>query len=637
MNNSSDKKEPGSRLPDWFNDLATRYNAGIAHQFILHGNISDLVTNFDMDDESDKPYISFRQFLEKVFDERPMVIFYNIASGISFLNKQMEAQFREITGSDVDMADSNNPVAAAKNALSKKRGIPREPEACLPLIEKALTNLEDVAVVISYAHMLAPSSSGTSLASNDRTNTVRLVNWAQSEEIKEKGSIILLLTNQIANVSSQLKESSSSVQTIFIPRASQKERKDFLRSITEGNKEYQEIQKTLEKFRSKKGLKVKEEIQKYQEKLETFSNIFPVPKNFNLEIFSLATQGMSYRQIFEIFLRSKEEKKEISLEYVKGKKKEILNSEYGDVMEICEPKKGLEDIGGLEHIKTYLKSVLRAIEKGEDRLVPMGITLMGPPGTGKTAIVESLAKEAGFNFVKIKNLRSMWVGESETRGEKLTYGLRSLAPVVVNNDEADLAEASRDSSKGDSGVSERLMKMWMELLSDPKIRGKIIIISCTNRPDRIDAALKRSGRSDDRILIPMPSKPERSAIFQVMFKRHKIPTIISDFSKFAELTEGSSGADIEKISLNAYRFASVQSKKGVDEIALEEAIKDFIPSASQIEIDTMTLMAILESSSRRLLPLNVKEIIAKIKARNLVENLDAILSQIKERNIIGVD
>src|SRR5256885_2208176 len=80
----------------------------------------------------------------------------------------------------------------------------------------------------------------------------------------------------------------------------------------------------------------------------------------------------------------------------------------------------------------------------------------------KTAIVEALAKEAGFNFVRTKNVRSMWVGESEARMEQLCYGLRSLAPVVVMNDEADLAEGGRDTARGDSGVSERLMKMWME-------------------------------------------------------------------------------------------------------------------------------------------------------------------------------
>ena len=63
--------------------------------------------------------------------------------------------------------------------------------------------------------------------------------------------------------------------------------------------------------------------------------------------------------------------------------------------------------------------------------------------------------------------------------------------------EADLGEANRDAPKGDSGVSERIMQAWMRFLSDPRIRGRVVMVNCTNRPDRMDAAMKRSGRSDD--------------------------------------------------------------------------------------------------------------------------------------------
>lgn len=267
----------------------------------------------------------------------------------------------------------------------------------------------------------------------------------------------------------------------------------------------------------------------------------------------------------------------------------------------------------------------------------MGITLMGPPGTGKTKILEALAYEAGFNFIKAKNLRSMWVGGSEERMQTFKYGLYSLAPVVVNNDEADLAQADRSSPKGDSGVSERHMREWMDMLSDPKIRGKIIVINCTNRPDRLDPALKRSGRSDDRILLPMPSEEERRAIFPVMFKRYKIATAISDFREFAELTNGLSGADIEKIALNAFKLAFKQGKEDVNANDLKRAIADFIPSASQKEIDLMTLMGILESSSRELLPPHIKEIVKDIEKRNLVANLESILAEIRARRIALID
>ena len=306
-------------------------------------------------------------------------------------------------------------------------------------------------------------------------------------------------------------------------------------------------------------------------------------------------------------------------------------------MEVVDPQWDLDGIGGLAKAKMFFAEVLDGIRKGETRLIPQGITIMGPPGTGKTALVEALAKGAGFNFVKMKNARSMWVGMSEERTERQIQGLWALAPVIVMNDEADLGEANRDAPKGDSGVSERIMQAWMRFLSDPRIRGRVLMVNCTNRPDRMDVAMKRSGRSDDRIAILMPADEERAAIFQVMFRRYKIPTTITDFTPFVRTTRGLSGADIENITLKSFRFAAKMDKEKVDDTALREAIADTIPSASQADIDLMTLLAISESSSRRLLPENAKEIVQGIKERNLAPGGADIIAQIEARNIVKLD
>ena len=116
-----------------------------------------------------------------------------------------------------------------------------------------------------------------------------------------------------------------------------------------------------------------------------------------------------------------------------------------------------------------------------------------------------------------------------------------------------------------------------------------------------------------------------------------MPTSVSDFTEFANLTDGLSGADIEKITLNAFKLSFKENKKEVDEDDLKKAIADFIPSASQKEIDLMTLMGILESSSRELLPPHIKEIVEAIRKRNLVPNLNGIIAEIKDRKIVEID
>jgi len=634
--------------PPWFeNGVAVPFKAGITHEFIVHGDINGLVKNIEFaeDDENDSPYIGVTEFFEKVFDGSEIVMFYNIASGLKFLNPNMEREFIK-TLIQEDGGSKSDPVALEKMKQMMKMGLPTDPANCLPLVEKILEIKEEVVLIVQSGHTLSPAGlTGMMPDGMDRVNTERLKNWAQSSKIKANNNIIILLTDRAAKISGELRFGGGRVHEVLIERPGYDERKEFIETVTGNDEEYKYLEKRLDRLQktlkrlgknSKRRANIESDIKLYEERIGKIDRAFGLSKDLDVKVIAASTQGMNLWQIYEIFLKAKNLGETIDLNFVKSKKVEILNAEYGDIMEVVEPEKGLDDIGGLEHVKSYLTGVLRAIKNNQTRLVPMGATLMGPPGTGKTAIVEALAKEASFTFVKIKSLRSMWVGESELRMEKLVEGLRSLAPVVVLNDEADLVEAGRDAYKGDSGVSERLMRMWMMLLSDPKIRGKILVMSCTNRPDRIDPALKRSGRSDDRILIPMPFEGERVEIFKVMFKRHNIVTEIVDFGPFAHETLGLSGADIEKIVLNAGRFAAENKEEAVGSGCLTDAILDFIPSASQADIDKMTLLGILESSSRRMLPKNIKDIVMQIIERKLVpaDELLAIIQLIKDRHIV---
>lgn len=642
MTATASEKKP--TLPGWFTEgIVSRFKAGISSVFILHGDITCLVPNPYGDAEIQYPYIPLNELFARVFDEREMVIFYNIASGPRFLTPEMEKTFRKIAELEKeDDTGAKDPVAIAKAGLAAKRPTPREPELCLPLIEKVLKKMDSVAVIVESTHFITPESSGPALSPNERIHIERIRSWAQDSRVKKRSNIVLLLADLASKISGELRQSASRIATVFIPKPSPEERKNYLERLTKGSQERQEVEnqiRLLEKKlkRSKATGDIEKEIDDLKKRLEEFPSVFPVPDDFKIDIFINATQGMSLRQILEIFRASVQTGRPVDLMYVKEKKKEILSNEYGDVMEVMDPDWGLDDIGGLEHIKDYFREIIDAIGRGETRAIPQGSTLMGPPGTGKTAIVEALAKESRYNFVQLKNARSMWVGQSEERTERQIQGLWALAPVIVMNDEADLGEANRDAPKGDSGVSERIMQAWMKFLSDPRIQGKIIMINCTNRPDRMDAAMKRSGRSDDRIALLMPSVPERVAIFAVMFRKYKIKTLITDFRPYADLTDKLSGADIRKIVLDSFKFSVRRSKKEVDDASLREAIADFIPSASQADIDLMTLLAISESSSRRLLPLNTKEIVQEIRRRNLVSGGLELIAQIEARNIIKLD
>ena len=191
----TETEKPRSVLPEWLADgVVSRFRAGISSVFIVHGDITCLTPNPYADTEVQWPYIPLKELLSRVWDERDMVIFYDIASGVRFLNPDMEKQFRKAAELEKDGdADPKDPVAAAKVARDAKKALPREPELCLPLIEKVLRNMKNVAVVIESAHFIVPESSGPGLSQNERAHIQRFRNWAHDGNMMKKRNNIVLL------------------------------------------------------------------------------------------------------------------------------------------------------------------------------------------------------------------------------------------------------------------------------------------------------------------------------------------------------------------------------------------------------------------------------------------------------------
>jgi AAA+ superfamily predicted ATPase len=353
---------------------------------------------------------------------------------------------------------------------------------------------------------------------------------------------------------------------------------------------------------------------------ELLAGRFPAP-SCGIPVMARLTQGLGFRDIVRMLRAAQNEGKECDETTLLVARRHALKRSYGHLVEIVQPKFGFDGIAGLDQIKDFFRSACDDIKAGLLARVPMGVLLMGPPGTGKTAVAEALAEESGFLYVKIKNVRSMWVGETERQMEELVTCLRELAPVVVLRDEVDQEDTGRDSFQGDSGVSARVRKVWMEFLSDPVIRGKVLVVSCSNRPDLLDAAMLRSGRTDERIPVLMPEDETRRALFPVMIRRYAkdLPgmTVVStltenDIGFLAKETENLTGADIEVIVRRAIGYADhTEATVTVGREAMLRAIRGFIPSASIEQIARMTLASIKNCANREFLPKDHKAIVRR--------------------------
>lgn len=552
--------------PRWALELRERIEAGTSSLFILHFNVGDEV-------RLGEAFIPLPLFLGRFLDSGRAAVFYDRSKGLRFSSKDVEALFRKVTGYGEELEEKQRAALAALGEPAPLRMLPAHPPKVLPLLEQVFQSgcfkaRGGLLVVIEYAETIVPTADLSVMVDEDRTNLVTLLSWAADPDLPASNTAIILTTSNLADLHPRLRQQGAKVEAIEIPLPSYEERLEYIRYLLSEEES---------------------------------------PLDMSPEQLAHATAGLSRFQLKALFKQAKAKGVPLHFEEVKKQKQEILKQELYGMIEVVEPSHGLEAIGGLEPVKAFFKEIIQAIRDGDLKLVPRGILLMGPPGVGKTALAEALAKECGFNFVKIINPREKWVGQSERNYWKILQSLRALTPLVVLEDEADQSESSRDELSGDAGVSNRIRQMRFEFMGDPSIQGKVLWIRISNRPDRLDVAERRSGRGSERIPLLLPDKEEKQRIFEVMPAKHGFPVKVKDFSRIVEACEGRfpeqlSGADIEEISLRAYRHARRRGAQAVEEEDYRWAIEDFIPSFSREALRHQELLALSLCSSRQFLP-----------------------------------
>ena len=242
---------------------------------------------------------------------------------------------------------------------------------------------------------------------------------------------------------------------------------------------------------------------------------------------------------------------------------------------------GFADVAGMHDIKDFLQkkiiNVLRNPARAEKFKIqiPNGMLLYGPPGCGKSFIAEKFAEEAGYNyiFVKSSDLASIYVHGSQEKIGRLFDEARKSAPTIINFDEFEalVPNRSKINNSSESGeVNEFLTQM------NNCGKDRIFIIASSNRPDLIDPAIRRKGRLDQIVYIPVPDKEARAGIFRIHMADRPVTEDI-DFDKLASLTENYVASDIAYIVNDAATLA-FEDDVDISQNLLEKVIKDNNPS-----------------------------------------------------------
>jgi SpoVK/Ycf46/Vps4 family AAA+-type ATPase len=583
-------------LPVWAKDLRRRYLRGEASMFVLHGNVYDVVL-------CNRKMMALTEFLTDVLlkDSKETIAVYNLATGVRFTKRADGITSLD----DLLLATEKDRVFAA--------------------LERLLIASTKTAVIMEYAEAIAPAGDPNFQGESDRSAIVTLHRWSSLPEIERGDNVVLLISENLTELAPKL-ISNPKVAVVEVPMPDHDTRREAARladtRLTEKDAErYAGITAGLKSIQIESILTPQPAVEEELADREAFiAGLLGGGADAAGRAHKLATltSGLSREEVKELVAPTApvpdaslpspiERARKETDRLIAKRKREILERECFGLVEFVEPAHGFEVVGGMEEVKKDLLVIAESIREGRTSRVPMGILFTGPMGTGKTFVAEAFAKECGLTTIKLKNFRSKWVGATEGNLEKILNVIRAIGQVVVIIDEGDRAFGNTD-GEGDGGTSSRVIARIKEFMSDTSNRGRILFLVMTNRPDKLDVDLKRAGRLDRKIpFLYVQTAEEVELVAKALLRKNKIKTdvdLTSIRDSFSSKLIGYSNADIEAVLLLANEEAARESDSDAPVLAghFQRAAIDYFPSRDVELLEYMELLAVFESSSRRLLP-----------------------------------
>ena len=606
-------------LPDWAEDLRRRYLRGEASMFVLHGNVFDTVLHRGAS-------LSLADFLAGplLAETKETIVLYNLATGVRFKKR---APGTELTEDLLTRTGKEQTLAALERLLAA---------GCR------------TAVILEYAENLAPAGDLSFQTDADRAAVVTLHRWSFLPEIEKGDNVVLLVAENLTDLAPKL-IANPKVAVVEIPMPDRAARKAVAQladpRLTDAEAErYAELTGGLKAIQIASILTPPPPSAEGSAERRAFiaSLLGGGPAaEARADKLAALTAGLPREEIRALLApgaipaagpaaglaaagaNPADPARAEADRLIAHRKREILERECFGLVELVAPDHGFEVVGGMDEVKRELAGIAENMREGRTSRVPMGILFTGPMGTGKTFVAEAFAKECGLAAIKLKNFRSKWVGATEGNLEKILTVVQAIGQVVVIIDEGDRAFGGGD-GESDGGTSSRVIARIKEFMSDTSNRGRILFLVMTNRPDKLDVDLKRAGRLDKKIPFLYSQTPEEvEEVARALVRKNHVKTDV-DFASirdgFSRPLVGYSNADVEAVILLANDNAAqdLGPDAPVDAAHFLAAAADYFPSRDADLLEYMELLAIFESSSRRLLPakyagLTPEELDAKLR------------------------
>ena len=577
-------------------------NSGTSRSLVLSGNIHDL---FFIREGENTDYIPLVPFLTRSWDIPGFIlIVYELNGPIRFAQETEREKvkrafnlWRGTTEPDLNINASMQRSTGTSDAAAEPADISftqymndaiGSPTLALELLRQFCllsrsTNAqgkkllaEKLIIFIEAADMLLPEGEIRSLSLPDRHRISIVQDWISDSNFMNGNDSVIFITESASLVNSRIIRLPQ-VVTVEIPSPGMSERQHF---ISWFNNTPKLIQKPLNLWGTQAQL-------------------------------AMLTAGLSIQALRQLLLSARYSGEKLQSVDVIAKVSEFIQAQLGeDVVEFKKPMHSLKDIVGNQKLVAFLKTQLipRITSTGSDAI--SGMSVCGPIGSGKTFIFEGLAGELDIPVLVLKNIRSMWFGQTDVIFERLKRLLMALVKVLIFVDEADtqFGGVGQDAHSTERRLTGKIQAM----MSDPQLRGNITWLLMTARIYNLSPDLRREGRVGDMVVPVLdPSGEDREA-----FLRWTVAKVFAGrvsekaVERLLELTEDYSAAsfaslrsDLEAASVRKRSLSTTSGQ--TDELTLDEIIAvvedRILPDIGPMR-HYQTLQALVNCTRKSLLP-----------------------------------
>lgn len=560
-------------------------NAGQTRSLLVTGNIHDL---YRLDHDGEVSYVPLVDLLTTKWNiPNAVVVVYELTGIIRFIGREDKAKMKEAwvrwrTGMDEDDRAIKRMLASQKvraeldivgDAFDSnlKRAV-GNPTLALTLLKqmcmcsRAENGLpEHLVIILENAEMMLRATEIARMTDADRNRVSLCQDWFSDPHFQEGKDSVIMVAESRSLVNTRIAQLPN-VLSLEVTSPDESERLEFINWFDA----------------------------KVDGKVKTWST---------KEELAELTAGLSVHALQQMLKGAIYNDEELQQEDILKKVESYIQSQLGeDVVEFKKPSHYLEHVVGFSNLKEFLKDELipRFRSTGRDALP--GAAVCGPIGSGKTFIFEAVASELDMVVIELKSIRSQWYGQTDVVFERLRRVLMALSKVMIFVDEADTQFGSV--GKEAHSTERRLTGKIQAMMSDPRLRGRVLWLLMTARIHLLSPDIRRPGRVGD-LIIPIldPQGEDRDDFLRWMAGSVLEEEVDENTLKtLRKATEGFFAASYAALrsELKAKAVHTENGKLSVQEVI--DIVENQIPPNIGLTRKYQKLQALMNCTRRNLLP-----------------------------------